>query len=339
MNRDNPQPTFLNMDMSEIIKDQQGQTGIIYKCTSPSGKCYIGKHNSNNLEERKKGHKNSYKLFLKKKIILQQEKNKNSTLIPKGHCTALCGAFEKHGFDNFTWEILKKDIPLNSLNVEEDEFIKRHNSMDPKKGYNLKMNNGDTQTSISLETRERMSKSHVDRIDKSRIYQEELKDMPPHITFYRSKKGTLQGYRILNHPNIEYKAFMDHTSTWQSLKEKTLKFLEEYKDKKFKLSTKTKQDSGIPKGIYRDKKGTQYRVQFEYDKQVHEKFFRIGGKKQRSDTEALEEAITWMNDKRKKLKQEKEKRKLLTECSQMIKRLIEYIKGISERLHAIETNP
>lgn len=287
------------------------QTGIIYKATSPSNKCYIGKHNTNRLEDRKKGHQNSYKRFIKEKIILS-EKYKNLPnmdrfkLVPKGYCTALCNAFTKYGFENFTWEILKSNVKLDDLNDEEDKFIRQYNSMDPNYGYNLKMNQGEKHKATSVETRERMSNTHRNNLHKSRKNVEELKDMPAHVTYFDS--NGLRGYRIVRHPNIPSKEFADFTTPVEELKKQTLAFLEKYKDTKFETVQQRKAKTGVPKGISKIKKQDAYLVQFAYKGTKYHRFFKVHNNE---DSVALNQAIEWMNDKKKLLKSQLPKQKTI----------------------------
>lgn len=90
------------------------KNGCIYKYTSPSGKCYIGK--TNNIERRVKDHyKRSQNLKYKTKFY---------------------DAIRKHGYENFQLEILTNNISSNEeLNNLEIYFIKLFNSK--INGYNL----------------------------------------------------------------------------------------------------------------------------------------------------------------------------------------------------------
>ena len=81
-------------------------SGIIYKYTSPSGKCYIGQ--TTDSSKRKSKHKRESK-FLKTKFAT---------------------AIRKYGFENFEYEILfESDVMSNFkelkelLNLKEIEFI------------------------------------------------------------------------------------------------------------------------------------------------------------------------------------------------------------------------
>ena len=87
-------------------------TYLIYKHTSPSGKCYIGQ--TGDYEKRCKNHKK-----------------------PNNNCVAFRNALNKYGWDNFTHEILHKNLSKDSANVLEELYILEYNSIVPN-GYNLK---------------------------------------------------------------------------------------------------------------------------------------------------------------------------------------------------------
>ena len=101
---------------------------LIYKHTSPSGKSYIGL--TNNYLRRCNEHKSS-----------------NS-------CVALNNAIVKHGWDNFTHEILLENLTLDEANHQESLLIESHNTLYPN-GYNLR--EGGSHHSFSEETLMKMS--------------------------------------------------------------------------------------------------------------------------------------------------------------------------------------
>lgn len=76
------------------------ETGIIYKVTSPSGRCYIGQ-TSKNFDRRKSEHVN--------------EANRNTS---KEYNLKFHNAIRKYG-DQLKWEILKDNIAEDKLNLEE----------------------------------------------------------------------------------------------------------------------------------------------------------------------------------------------------------------------------
>ena len=85
-------------------------SGIIYRATSPSGKCYIGQ-TTRSLELRKQHHE------------------------WQDACVAIHRAIKKYGVDNLQWDILHQ-APEPCLNFLEWIEIMRHNSLMPN-GYNL----------------------------------------------------------------------------------------------------------------------------------------------------------------------------------------------------------
>ena len=90
------------------------ESGVIYLLTSPSGKQYVGQ--SWNYEKR----------------MWQYRSGKG-----RGQ-TVLHRAVIKHGWDNFTSEILERGIETQeALDAAEDAFIMSLNTMSPH-GYNLK---------------------------------------------------------------------------------------------------------------------------------------------------------------------------------------------------------
>ena len=113
--------------------------GIIYKYTSPSGKCYIGQ-TINSLDRRARANGVGYK-----------------------HCPAFYKAIQKYGFQNFTCEILKT-VTADSLksvgeqlNVWEQYYIELYNSLSPN-GYNIRAG-GDSKAIFSKDSLAHLSGS------------------------------------------------------------------------------------------------------------------------------------------------------------------------------------
>ena len=96
--------------------------GIIYRFTNQiNNKQYIGQ-SINSKNERYNSHKSSYK-------------NKNSS----EYNSPLHRAFRKYGFENFTYEILAKDISdIDTLNQLEIYYINQYNTLIPN-GYNVEV--------------------------------------------------------------------------------------------------------------------------------------------------------------------------------------------------------
>lgn len=106
----------------------------VYKHTTPSGKVYIG---------------------ITKQIPQKRWKN------GKGYelCTAFHRAIEKYGWGNIKHEILHANLTEDEACEKEVEEIKRHNSADPRHGYNL--TNGGEHYTPTEEWRTRNSKAHI----------------------------------------------------------------------------------------------------------------------------------------------------------------------------------
>lgn len=114
-------------------------SGIIYKYTSPSGKCYIGQ-TINSLDKRARANGVGYK-----------------------NCPAFYKAIQKYGFQNFTCEILKT-VTADSLksvgeqlDVWEQYYIELYNSLSPN-GYNIRAG-GDSKAIFSKDSLAHLSGS------------------------------------------------------------------------------------------------------------------------------------------------------------------------------------
>ena len=112
--------------------------GIIYKYTSPSGKCYIGQ--TINECSRKRAHSKKH----------------------GGKCLKFYNAIDKYGYDNFKYEViirLNSDDPeylKQSLDILEIGFIKTFDSFE--NGYNMTIGgSGSKNLIVSDETREKQS--------------------------------------------------------------------------------------------------------------------------------------------------------------------------------------
>jgi group I intron endonuclease len=86
-------------------------TGLIYKATSPSGKCYIGQ--TMNLKERQDKHRSS--------SLNDSDKNREYDL-------AFHSTIRKYGFENIKWEIIQDNIPEDLLDIVEIYQIIVHDS-------------------------------------------------------------------------------------------------------------------------------------------------------------------------------------------------------------------
>lgn len=285
---------------------------------SPSGKKYIGQHNTEDFKKRKRGHYYGFIKYTQKRCIDELNRKFNPDLPVKqiqGYCTALCQAFMKYGYLNFKWTILEKDIPNEKLNDREDYYIKLHNTLCPS-GYNLKMNSTyDGIHKYSDESRKKMSESSKkkvkDNLHKYRRNNEELKDVPQHVTYFESKG--LRGYRIVDHPKCQSKQFADYTTPISELKRQLLEFLNQCEAEPFKTVQQRKALTGVPKGISEQKPG-RFVVQFKYKGIRYDKFFYVKDNRDQS----LKLAIEWMNKKKIELKQAELKSKELNNSSDQV---------------------
>lgn len=106
---------------------------IIYKYTSPSGKHYIGQtcRPVTRKWEHRQADENSY----------------------------FHNAINKHGYENFTYEVLERDLTLDEANERESYYIREYNSMNRDKGYNR--DTGGSNGSPSEETREKLRQANL----------------------------------------------------------------------------------------------------------------------------------------------------------------------------------
>ena len=95
-------------------------TGIIYKVTGLDGKVYIGKSKTTlakrmdwHLREAFKINRKTMKYYYESKFYI---------------------ALRQYGYNNFKWEVLAENIPIEKLNEEEEKFIYLFNSKE--QGYN-----------------------------------------------------------------------------------------------------------------------------------------------------------------------------------------------------------
>jgi hypothetical protein len=266
-------------------------------CVGPNGRKYVGQHSTTDVAKRIRTHRNSYEQYLVKLRGIELSDHKNEPI--KGHCTYLCRAFNKYGFDNFKWSILENNIPLDNLDEKEAYYIKEHDTMAPK-GYNLLRAGGSKYSALeksaiaSVAAKERSRKI----LHKFRKNAKELEGLPMHTCFFTTMSG-MRGYKITNHPKCKNKQFASETVSIAVLKQNLLHFLARLeKEGNVKSDQEIKLAKGIPKGIIADKKGN-YLVQFTYKKRRYNKYFSQSDK-----SEALKMATEWMNAKKEELKKE-----------------------------------
>ena len=262
--------------------------GIIYLVHVPSGKKYVGQHNTENLLIRKKSHMRSYNAHYK---AIREKK------IPKGGSIALYNAIIEYGYDKCVWTIIENNVPGELLNSREDFHITDLNTMHPN-GYNLKLNSSDTNLMYSQISLDKMSASqskvYDTKLNNYRRNNDELKDLPKHVIFIT--KGNQRGYRVVDHPSCKSKDFCSSTEPLEVLKERVLKFLLEVEHTPHISDRVVKHRSGTPQGIIKKRYG--YEVQFHKDDQRYSKMFT---KKTTTEEENLSLAIIWLNDLKQSL--------------------------------------
>ena len=105
---------------------------VVYKHTSPSGKVYIGQ--TNNYKKRcTPGNYKSSPYFYH--------------------------AIQKYGWDNFTHEILEKNLSQEQANQYEIQYIKEYNATNSEYGYNIS-EGGDHRTSMKGKNNPFFGKKH-----------------------------------------------------------------------------------------------------------------------------------------------------------------------------------
>lgn len=89
--------------------------GVIYRATSPSGKCYIGQ---------------TVETLKRRRYLHERSANKQNS---STYNTRFAAAIRKYG-DRLVWEVIHQGIPVDDLNDLEEKEISLHGSF--KKGYN-----------------------------------------------------------------------------------------------------------------------------------------------------------------------------------------------------------
>ena len=106
---------------------------IVYRHTSPSGKSYIGL--TCQTMERRSRNGEGYK-----------------------ECTAFYYAIRKYGWDNFSHEVLERDLSFTQACERERYYISLFDSLTTGNGYNLE-NGGRVNCCVSDETKMKISKT------------------------------------------------------------------------------------------------------------------------------------------------------------------------------------
>ena len=112
---------------------------IIYKHTSPSGKCYIG-------------------------ITCKKPKERWANGVGYTRCPVFMKAIKKYGWENIKHEIIKKNLTLDEANEKEKEYIKLYNTKVPN-GYNISDGGGGSYgVTFTKQRKERISKKHKKQV-------------------------------------------------------------------------------------------------------------------------------------------------------------------------------
>jgi group I intron endonuclease len=118
--------------IAQILKDECAEY-CVYKHTCPEGKSYIGR--TKNYQKRCSEHQRMDK------------------------CSLFYEAIQKHGWGNFSHEILKSNITVDEANNWEKFYIEKENTMYPN-GYNLTSGGTDT-FDVSDLTKKKLSIAHT----------------------------------------------------------------------------------------------------------------------------------------------------------------------------------
>ena len=191
--------------------------GIYYIKNNLNGKLYIGQ----SIEINKRFNTHKHKL--------------RNNIHPNAH---LQSSFNKYGEDNFEFGLLKatKEKYLNRL---ERLYIKKHNTANPKYGYNKALGgNSNSGWEVPQEIRDKMSKSHkgkkpYEMTDETR--QRISNSLKGNIPWNKGKScPQIQGE---NHPmygkqhSLETKKRISESKKGQTLSEETKELLSEIRSK------------------------------------------------------------------------------------------------------------
>lgn len=131
------------------------------------------------------------------KVYIGQTKNTLAKRADNGRGYAKCpffnNAIQKYGLENFDVEILKDSLTLNEANYWEEYYIKKFNSTNRDKGYNLKDGGNNSESLnkkvvICLETKQVYS-SLAEVEEKTGIGYCMVSDYCNHVRGYKSAGG------------------------------------------------------------------------------------------------------------------------------------------------------
>lgn len=148
---------------------------IIYLCSFPNGKCYVGK--TKNFLKRKKVHECT--AFREKSHVYN---------------TKFYRAIRKYGIENLNWKILYENVSSNQIDLAEICSIYLYNSY--YDGYNMTMG-GEGLINPSHETRKKISNSQIGRT----AWNKGKKGLQ--VSVNKGKKLTLEQRRIISEKTKE----------------------------------------------------------------------------------------------------------------------------------------
>lgn len=154
-------------EFKKFCNSKIGRYGIIYSFKSPSEKMYVGQTTSDRFSKRMSSHKNS------------------------NECPAFNNAIKKYGWNTVVdgFRLLAFTRNLSSLDALEIKFIKQYHSF--KNGYNCTEGGGGMRGfKQSLETREKMSKVHKERLKYNPEALRKFKEMSrKHLKIYNASEA------------------------------------------------------------------------------------------------------------------------------------------------------
>lgn len=258
---------------------------IIYGCFRENKCCYVGQHNTSDINNRVRKHKNAYIEFIRKERK-SKGRSKNKAKNKAKGCPALYRAFNKYGFDNFEWQLLTSTENRSEINQLENEYIIKYNTLSPN-GYNLKLNKTDENPhtvypqeildKISANVRQANLTSYVNH----RKYVKELEGLPQYVNYF--KNDNERRYILRHHPKYPSKSFVSKDLSDEVLKQKMIDYL-----KKCEAGENTSKKRALPIGVKTSKQPGTYTAYMAYKGKNYEKYFYGEGEENN-----LQRAIAW----------------------------------------------
>jgi hypothetical protein len=191
------------------MESELSSRGEIYKITCPIGKVYIGQCVLYLSNGKKYGHIGRWRTHI------TDSRRKNG-----GTCRRLNEAIRFFGESNFSVELIKT-VHVLELDFHEQEYIKKYDSTNIEKGYNLR--EGGKHSRASLETRQLMREKRMQytlplpseetkiKISNTLInnverFDHDGKKLPKYIKYIDWKDR--RGYAIVSHSKCKLKYFV-----------------------------------------------------------------------------------------------------------------------------------